>query len=71
MSKKMAFERIKRMDEHALRDYMGELERDLRIKQDKAQRLSEDIQRQENVLSAAQRERADRGSGTSYRGIDG
>lgn len=70
MAKKMAFDRIKRMDEQALRGYMLELERDLRVKQDKAQRLSEDIQRQENVLAAAHQERADRGSGTSYRGLD-
>ena len=67
--KSMAFDRVKRMDDQELNDYIATLEQDLETKQVKAERLSKDIQRHEKILAAAGRERAQRGSPTgSYRG---
>ena len=67
--KAMASDRVKHMDDQTLNDYIATLEQDLEVKQIKATRLAKDIQRHENILQAAEQERAQRGVPTgAYRG---
>jgi len=72
-TKKVAFDRVKDMDDQALQDYIEVLEKDLQIKQTKAQRLSRDILRHEKIMAAARRESEERKArpqvSSSYRGL--
>ena len=72
-TQKIAFDRVKDMDDQTLQAYIEVIENDLQTKQTKAQRLSRDITRHEKIMTSARRELQERGRArpqvSSYRGL--
>ena len=72
-TQKIAFDRVKDMDDQTLQAYIEVIENDLQTKQTKAQRLSRDITRHEKIMTSARRELQERAEtrpqASSYRGL--